>query len=252
MPEPGTGTITDTSGIAEGDGHFLHDHPDIMSNPAAKNALAKYESEDKAMMGGVDAMALIGKPHINIPADDADDTAKAEFKAQLAKHNGVPENVEGYEVTRPDGADETNYNFAMEKAYLDHALSTGMNQSQVDGGFEIQRKAVEAAREQRAVADKAVADATVVTLTSDWGGEANYKKNMELSTRCLETFFGAETAKAIDSTGLGNNVEFVKGVLKLAEMAVKQGTSMPSSKATGVQGGGALTYKKMAERQASG
>ena len=42
MPEQ---IVADTSGIAEGDGHFLHEYPDIMANPAAKRGLEKIKSE---------------------------------------------------------------------------------------------------------------------------------------------------------------------------------------------------------------
>ncbi len=242
--------VTDTSGITEGDGHFLHDHPDIMANPAAKNALAKYDSADKAMVGGVDAMTLIGRPHINIPADDADETTKTKFKTQIAEHTGAITKVEDVKITRPDGSDDTNYNMALEKVFREMVVQQGMNQTQVDANYGLALKMIEAARTKTDGDNKAVQDAAVVTLTSDWGGEANYKTNMELNTRCLESFFDAETAKKIEETGLGNHVGFAKGVLALAQMAVKEGRTMPASQQGGSKKGGALEYKGMKKRAA--
>ena len=83
--------VIDTSGITEGDGHFLHDHPEVMANPLAKNALAKYKSADKAMLGGVDAMAFVGKP-FKMPESLEklpDDASRTDFTAQAHKLLGI-------------------------------------------------------------------------------------------------------------------------------------------------------------------
>jgi len=240
--------VTDTSGIAEGDGHWMHDHPDIMANPKQKNALAKYDSLQAAAVGGYDAMVKIGEPHINIPADDADDTVKAKFTTEIAKHSGAIEKVEDVKIARPEGADETNYNFAAEKTFSEMAVKEGMNQSQVDANYGLFLQMVNTARAKVDTANKEAADKATTTLTSDWGGEANYKTNMELNTRCLESFFDADTAKMIEDTGLGNNVGFAKGILALATMAVKEGRTMPASQKTGTKAGGALGYEKMKKR----
>lgn len=241
--------ITDTSGIADGDGHFLHDHPDIMANPAAKNALAKYKTADEGLLGGVEATKLLGRPHINIPADDADDTAKTKFKTEIAKHSGAIEKIEDVKIERPEGADETNYNFALEKSFCEMAVKQGMNQSQIEANYKMSLQMIDAGRAKSVADDKAVQEAATLTLTSEWGGEANYKTNMELNTRCLETFFDADTAKKIEETGLGNSVSFAKGILELATMAVKEGRTMKGSATTQQKAGGALRYKKMEERE---
>lgn len=244
MPDP----ITDTSGIVEGDGHFLHNHPDIMANPAAKNSLAKYESADKAMLGGVDAMALIGRPHINIPADDADDAAKTKFKVEIAKHLGAVEKVEDFKITRPEGADETNYNFAAEKAFLEMAVIEKFNQEQLTAAYKMHAQIVNGILTKQDADNKATQDKAIATLTNDCGGEAGYKTFTELNTRCLEAFFDADTAKMIEDTGLGNNVGFAKGINALAQMAVKEGRTMKASATTQQKIGGALQYKKMEAR----
>lgn len=240
--------VTDTSGIKEGDGHFLHDHPDIMANPVAKNSLAKYESAEKAMLGGVDAMALIGRPHINIPADDADEAAKAKFTTEIAKHSGAVEKVEDFTITRPEGADETNYNFAAEKTFLAEAVNLKMNQAQMAAMLKMHNTVVGAMNTKTATDDKATQDTAIATLTSDLGGEANYKVASELNTRCLEAFFNAETAKMIEEKGMGNHVGFFKGINALANMAVKEGRTMKASATTQQQTGGALRYEKMEQR----
>ena len=241
--------VTDTSGIAEGDGHFLHDHPDIMANPSAKNALAKYKTADEGMLGGVEAIKLLGRPHINIPADDADDTAKTKFSAEIAKHSGAIEKVEDVKIQRPDGADDTNYNFALEKSFSEMVVQQGMNQAQVDANYKMSLQMIDAARAKVGSDEKAAQDASTLTLTSDWGGEANFKTNMELNTRCLESFFDADTAKKIEDTGLGNSVGFAKGILQLAQTAVKEGRTMKGSALTQQKTGGALRYKGMEARE---
>lgn len=244
------GQVTDTSGIVANDGHFLHDHPGIMGDPSAKNALAKYETADKAMLGGIEAMKQLGKPHINIPADDADDAAKAEYQSKIAKAHGAVEKVEDFKITRPDGTKpegdaDCNYNYALEKSFLEMAVSEGMNQSQLEKcyGMALQMIAANSARED--TDQVAAADKCRTQLTSDLGGEEKYKVFHELNTRCLETFFGVETARAIETAGLGNNVEFNKGINKLAEMAVKEGRTMQASAQTGEKKGGMLSYPSM-------
>lgn len=248
---PGTGDsnqVTDTSGITENDGHYLHDHPEIMSNPAAKNALAKYETAEAAMLGGVEAMKAVGRPHINIPAEDADQAVKDKFKAQIAEHTGAIGKVEDVKIQRPEGANEENYNVALEKTFSEMAVATSMNQAQVDANYKLALQMVEASTAKIATDNKAAQDACVVQLTADWGGEANFKTNMELNTRCLETFFDAETAKKIEDTGLGNTVGFAKGIQALATMAVKEGRTMKASAHTQTKTGGSLQYTKMEER----
>ncbi len=246
MPDPGT--ITDTSGITEGDGHWLHDHADIMSNPEQKNALAKYPTQNAAVLGGYEATKLVGRPHINIPGDDADQAAKDKFAGQIAEHTGAIGKVEDVKITRPEGSDETNYNFALEKAFQEMAVKTGMNQGQVDQNYALALQMIDASNTKNEGADKAAQDAAVVQLTSDCGGEANYKAASELNTRCLEAFFDADTAKMIEEKGMGNHVGFFKGVQELAKMAVKEGRSMPASHQKGQAKGGALSYTKMEER----
>ena len=250
MSETGQAQIADTSGIADGDGHFLHDHPDVMNDPAAKNALAKYKTPTDAMLGGVEAMKLIGKPHINIPGDDADDATKTAFKAKIAEHTGALLKAEDVKITRPDGSTAENYNEALEGVFKETVVATGMNQAQTDATYGLALKMIAAVQDKEAVADKTAETAFETKMTSELGGETNYKAFCELNTRCLETFFGAETAKMIDEKGMGNNIEFAKGIQKLAEMAVKQGTSMKPSRGTGQKAGGSLTYSKMEERAA--
>ncbi len=253
---PDQGTVTDTSGIAEGDGHFLHDHPDIIGNPVAKNALAKYDSVSAALAGGVEAMTVVGRPHINIPGDEADQAAKDKFKAQISEHTGAVKTVEDFNIDglrpdglRPEGEDETGYNFAGEKAYLEMAVNLGMNQEQVEANIKF-AEALRTARDtQDVAADKAAQDAAVVQLTSDCGGADGYKVASELNTRCLEAFFDAETAQLIEAKGMGNHVGFFKGINELAKMAVKEGRTMPASHRQGQQKTGALRYKGMEERK---
>jgi len=243
--------VTDTSGIAEGDGHWMHDHPTIMGDPKQKNALAKYSTAEAAIVGGYDNAVLIGKPHINIPADDADDTAKAEFKAKIGEHSGAVTDPEKYEVVRPDGSDETNYNFEAEKAYLANAAKNGMTQDQMQSNLDIHNAVVSAMYTADDAANKAAEESFETEMTSELGGKANYEAFCELNTRCLESFFGKETADLIDSKKLGNHKEFAKGIQELAKMAIAEGRVMKASAQTKAKGGGALSYPKMAERQAA-
>lgn len=244
----GSNQVTDTSGITEGDGHFLHDHQDIMANPAAKNALAKYDSAEKAMLGGVEAMTLVGRPHINIPGENADQTVKDKFAGQIAEHSGAITKIEDVKITRPEGSDEKNYNMALEKVFCEMVVQQRMNQPQVDANYGLALKMIEAARTKTETDEKAVQDATVTQLTSDLGGEVNYKEASELNTRCLESFFDAETAKMIEEKGIGNHVGFFKGINELAKMAVKEGRTMKGSQQTQTKTGGVLTYKEMEKR----
>ena len=257
--------VTDTSGIAEGDGHWLHDHPDVMANPGAKNALAKYTGLNEALFGGVEAQQTVGKPRIDIPADDADDATKLKFQQKINEHRGVPEKVEGYKVTRPEGADETNYNFAAEKAFLELAKANGYTQEQMAAAYEFNSKMVDAAR---ATADEAAkgtdaksqekvdADnkAAVTLCTEKWGGETQFKENMELIGRLGNAFGGEELEAAIDGavladgTKLGNSFLFNDFFLGLANMAIAEGRTMESAARTKAAKG-ALSYSKMEARK---
>ena len=247
MPEPSP--VTDTSNIAEGDGHWMHDHADIIGDPAMKNSLAKYKTVGEALKGGHNAITAVGRPHINVPADDADDTAKSEFKASLAKHMGKPDTVEGYKIVRPDGSDETNYNFAAEKAYLETALSVDANQGQVDAFYKMHNTLMEAAFAKEATDLKATQDEVEKKMTGDLGGEANFKAFVEGNTKLLETFFDEQTAQDIEDSGLGDREGFMLGVHKLYEMAVAEGRTMKSTKTTTKTKDGALTYPKMKARK---
>ncbi len=262
MPDP---IITDTSGIAEGDGHFLHDHPEIMSNPAAKNALAKYTSAKDAMMGGVNAMALVGKPHINVPGDDADDAAKAKFKTEIRKHTGAPDNVAGYKITRPDGSDDTNYNVALETTFLAGALNSGMNQEQVDFSYGCALQMIEAISTRDVDADKADIDKSVLKLTADLGGEAKLKEGMELKSRLLATYADEDTAALFDNrrivavdgvdkehngTVFGNHAGLNSFLIKVANIMVKEGRTLEAGRQSQGKTEDTLRYKGMEKRAA--
>lgn len=260
--------VTDTSGITDGDGHFLHDHSGIMSNPAAKNALAKYDNVEAAMLGGFNAMQQVGKPHINIPADDADDTVKAKFKTDIAKHSGAVEKADDFKVERPEGSDETNYNFAAEKVYLEMAVKEGMSQSQMAAGLKMHNEIVSAIFAADTAKDKADIDASVLKMTADLGGADKFKEGMELKARLCATFFDEDTAKLFDSrrivkgddgqdkqlngTVFGNHAGLNLGLVKIAEVMVKEGRTLKASAQTGKEAAGMLRYKGMEEREATG
>jgi hypothetical protein len=257
--------VTDTSGIADGDGHFLHDHPDIMSNPAAKNALAKYDSVGAAMLGGFNAMQTVGKPHINIPGDDADDTRKAEFKTAIAKHTGAITKVEDVKITRPDGSNETNYNEALEDAFKAMAVNENMNQSQVDKTYGLALEMINAINTRDTDKDAADIDASVLKLTADLGGADKLKEGMELKARLCETFFDADTAKLfshrrivsengqdkqVNGTVFGNHAGLNAGLIAIANIMMKEGRSLKGSIPGGQKTGkGAFSYPKMEARK---
>lgn len=253
--------VTDTSGISDGDGHWINDNPEVNGNPAMKNALAKYDSPNAAIVGGYNAMSALGRPHINIPGDDADDTAKSEFKAKLATHMGKPDTAEGYEITRPDGSDETNYNMAAEKAFLELAHQNDMGNESVKSMYDFHLKMMAAAQETDSAADQADIDKSVTDLTAKLGGDEKYREAMELKTRLCNEYFGEETAKLLENqrtengkqvqgTLFGNDVGFNMGLIKIAEVMMKEGRTLTGSLQTGTQKHGALRYGKMEEREA--
>lgn len=248
MPE-NSNQVTDTSGITEGDGHWMHDHQDVIADPAMKNAYSKYKTVDEALKGGHNAITAVGRPHINIPADDADTEKKLDFRKAIAQHMGKPDSIEGYKVQRPEGSDETNYNFEAEKVYLETAFKLDANQSQVEAFYELHNTLMDAAFTKEDTDLKKTQDETQTKMTGKLGGEANYKVYMEQNTKLLETFFGEQTAKDIDACGLGDREDFMKGIHELYEMAVAEGRTLKASHSAGEKKEGALTYKKMRARK---
>lgn len=94
------------SGDASADGQAWHSqYAYLKSNPDAAKAFAKYKTADDAFKGAHEAIKRFGQPY-HLPEDGSKltDKQKAEFRASVAKFNGVPDSPDGYEFEIPADA----------------------------------------------------------------------------------------------------------------------------------------------------
>ncbi len=151
---------------------------------------------------------------------DVDDLANKAFELagqvwdSAANKPVVPETVDGYEVTVPEGMAASE---ELVKAFKAAALKSGMTQAQVSRAADVYnshisgqtKKAVEA---MKAAHEKEESD-SVNGLKDVW--KEKYEPNMEAVMQVLHKFGTPEFKEELVKDGRGNSVEFTKLLLAI-------------------------------------
>jgi len=108
VQSPWFSELYDTSGKLN---HAAFDRaPDHIKSQ--KDYFSKYPTIEDALFGSGNAFAKVGAKALAPLPENASDQMKAERKAHLDAINGVPSDIKGYGIKRPDNVPETQWNQA--------------------------------------------------------------------------------------------------------------------------------------------
>jgi hypothetical protein len=172
------------------------------------------------------------------------DEQKADVLVKVAKMQGVPDTVDGYELTRPKLPEGMNYDEEGEKLIKDLALSHNFPQAVTQNLYNLYNSLMLKRHEANIKAAQEAAEKAVNQLEVDWGGTPKAKENFELNKRLL-MHFGGDTDEeqqamidCLDMThlvdtkdgkariSLGNMVPLLKALNKMAVRLVKEGVTI--------------------------
>lgn len=190
-----------------------------------KSTLGKFKEPVELAKSYVALQAKLSQGGVKVPGEKATPDEISAYRKAV----GVPEAVDGYKLTRPQGIEEAK---EAESAFLAQAHAAGLSQAQVDAvlgyywnaqtqGAEAQKLAQQ---EQQRVADETRA-ATGRALEDMWG----YAKDNNLGR--INTFLAPHIPegenflhlKLADGSFLGDNLPLVKALDAAARMALGDG-----------------------------
>jgi hypothetical protein len=116
--DPSTQTQDNQSQQSHPEAHWLDDYEAITAED--RKALQKYKTPEEALLGGVNAMRLIGKS-VRLPDEKTSPQERAKFDQQIATYMGVPNQANDYKFERPTLPAGLPYDEDSEKWFRDTA-----------------------------------------------------------------------------------------------------------------------------------
>lgn len=139
---------------------------------------ANYPDLQTLLKSHRDSMTAARLKGIAIPAADATEEQKNAFQAELRKSRGVPDNADGYQLTRPEGLPE-NIDFQKETAALrELAHKHGWTAAETDAiiALDIERQKAIAAEQQ--AQDAEIIKTAQAEMTKRWGDKPDQALNL--------------------------------------------------------------------------
>lgn len=169
-------------------------------------------AEDYLSVKG-NASELQGKLDNSIPK--LNDNPTAEETAAYFKSIGRPDDVNGYDIQKPELPEGLPYSDEVVGQFKEAALALNMTPTQAQGLFKwymdgtVNAHKVDAENRSKSVTEAETA------LKTEYG--ADYSANLELMKRAVEKFGGEEFIKHMDDTGLGNNPMIIKTFVNIGK-----------------------------------
>lgn len=198
-----TEPVTPASGV-DWRSDFASD--DLKSN----ETLGKYQNAEQAAQALVDAQRLIGAKGITVPGKDASPEDKAAFFNSL----GRPEKADGYELPTqglPEGVEITKESVA---PYLEAIHGLGLTSQQAAGVMRIHAQALVDIQGKTVQAMATMRDESVAELKREFG--LAYDDRIAAADNLMRHYIGEKGVVALMESGLNHNVDFMRGLIKLA------------------------------------
>lgn len=139
-----------------------------------EGSLAKYPTPFDALAGLGNAQRLIGaRQSVKLPGEGATDEQWGQYRAEISKITGAPENAEGYGLKAPDNLPpgvEWNGELAGKAAAIAHKY--GLPPQALHELIALNNENVGATVAKSEAAQKAEADALITKINSEWGKAA--------------------------------------------------------------------------------
>lgn len=139
-----------------------------------EGSLSKYPTPFDALAGLGNAQKLIGaRQSVKLPGEGATDEQWGQYRAEIAKITGAPENAEGYGLKAPENLPpgvEWNGELAGKAAAIAHKY--GLPPQALHELIALNNENVGATVAKSEAAQKAEADALITKINSEWGKSA--------------------------------------------------------------------------------
>ena len=198
----------DAGGAGPPDGQKPGAHfSDGYADQAVKKQAARYNTEEEMAKALREANAELSS-RIKVPGKDASPEDVAKFRKVM----GVPDDVAGYTIKKPEFMSDEDYGAEEIQGVISHVVKAmhaqGAPQALVDHTLSAYWEMEQQRGEIIAKADKEAAEATEAALRKDWG--KNYEANMAFAMQ--ESEANPELAQLVlkDGSLLGSSPHFAK------------------------------------------
>lgn len=223
----------------EGNGHWTDDKTEgPFSTPEAKTLVAKYDTEDDAIVGGLEAQKKFGKQFVLPDSMDklADDDMRTEFRTGALRVLGSVDSVDAlkdfnFTVGRPEGYELTESDTAVATAFsqfiVDNDIPVGMAGKMVEFYNILMEKAKQDI-ENKYLENSETTNKKMVEILK---GEENVTKQAELIKRMFKDEAGLTTeefesiAEALVEHKYTHSAVLQKALGNFATKLVAEGTT---------------------------
>lgn len=174
--EAGDDTATGSEGSTDWKGAF-----EAAGIPADK--LKQFDTPDKFYKAFTDSQtAARAKTEgmLKPPDDETSEAEKEAWDAAVAKARGVPESVDGYDITPPEGVPEEMWDGELAKGFAEKAHSLGLGKGEARELLDWYNEGMAA----QATANQQAAQADAAKVREAWGKEfdRNLQQSMDVAT----------------------------------------------------------------------
>lgn len=172
------------------------------------------------LKGFADTKAFVGKS-VQIPGKDAKPEELQAFNSKINELRGVPKKAEDYKIDAPvfDGNDKRAiFDEKLLNSFKEKAHAEGYTAAQVQAAVNFQAEII---RDQIMAMDRA-AEKGKEALRKEFGDE--YDGLMEGAELTLSKFFSEDAREKIKMFGIGNDPDFVRGLIDLHKATAEAGS----------------------------
>lgn len=191
---------------------------------AEDSSMQNIKSIEDLAKGYVHAQRMVGKDKVVLPSDLSTDDEKREFLHKM----GLPKDKEEYKINR---AEESKVSDDFANSFIERAYAQGIMPSQAQDMLDFYEDQVGAEEKVQAQMMEQDMTSTVEALKGEYGQAFDSK--IVLANKVLSDTMDEATIEKMRASGLLNNGEFIRTMVKIGEGLVTEGKFTHDPKADG-------------------
>lgn len=203
-PAPAAPAPQEPAPLPEGREWLTGVDADLINDPS----LTAIQDVPSLVKSYISAQKMVGKDKAVIPDGNSSDEDWTNFYRKA----GLPDTMEGYELTSPEGMYSDEQSAAIKKL----AFENNIMPSQMAKILEMQNDYRVEANTHSAEDDQALIDAGLQELKDEWG-EEGYTANISKAQTVIDEFGGDDMMKYIEESGLGDDPMLIRLLAKIGE-----------------------------------
>jgi hypothetical protein len=179
-----TTETTETAQVTETPSEGDDDWRAVIKDDKLRDLAGKYTTLDALTQANMDFRTQLSTS-IRLPKEDSTDEQVADFRKKM----GIPETIEGYEFSVPEGHELTEEDTAFHTAAAELFHENNISAEQARGINEWWNEYASAVQEAQIEGDKEFAAETEAALKAEWPGE-EYTRNKAFADHAATKVFG--------------------------------------------------------------